>query len=186
MNVRFRVLQKVYSVAAPHQANGERDVGCGSGHFANLSELRFIATNTKAASGVWPLPPLPLLRSPPAAFYPRGSSYKDGLNMFQTRSAVLAILLTAFNLAVLAQSSYQVISVTNGGTISGTVKWSGPEPKGLDVAVNKDLEICDPESHKTGNLERMVIGPDGGVANTRRDGPPKPGPIPVSLKIKTF
>jgi hypothetical protein len=56
--------------------------------------------------------------------------------------------------------------VNDGGTISGTVKWSGPEPGGLDVPVNKDAQICDPESHKTVNMERMVIGPDGGVANT--------------------
>jgi len=74
------------------------------------------------------------------------------------------LLLAAVNLT--AQSNYQVISVTDGGTISGTVKWSGPEPRGLDVAVNKDPEICDPDSHKTINLERMVMGPDGGVANT--------------------
>jgi hypothetical protein len=32
--------------------------------------------------------------------------------------------------------------------------------------VNKDPQVCDPESHKTVNLERMVIGPNGGVANT--------------------
>jgi len=65
-----------------------------------------------------------------------------------------------------AQSGYTVIQVTNGGTITGTVKWSGAEPPGLDVSVNKDPQVCDPESHKTVNLERMVIGPNGGVANT--------------------
>jgi Polysaccharide lyase family 4, domain II len=65
-----------------------------------------------------------------------------------------------------AQSGYTVIPVTDGGTIAGTVKWSGPEPTGLDVPVNKDSEVCDPESHKKIDLERMVIGPDGGVANT--------------------
>jgi len=65
-----------------------------------------------------------------------------------------------------AQSGYTVVPVTNGGTITGTVKWSGPEPKGLDVPVNKDPDICDPESRKEKNLERLVVGPDGGVANT--------------------
>jgi hypothetical protein len=50
--------------------------------------------------------------------------------------------------------------------ITGTVEWSGPEPRGLDVLVNKDPEVCDPESHKSVNLERLIVAQDGGVANT--------------------
>jgi len=78
-------------------------------------------------------------------------------------------LFSAFVLAVAsasAQSSYQVIAIHNGGSITGTVKWSGPIPRGLDFPINKDPEICDPESRKNVNLERLVLGPDGGVANT--------------------
>ena len=78
-------------------------------------------------------------------------------------------LFSVFVLAVVcasAQSSYQVIAIHNGGSITGTVKWSGPVPGGLDVPINKDPEICDPESRKSVNLERLVLGPDGGVANT--------------------
>src|SRR6202140_4450472 len=86
--------------------------------------------------------------------------------MSQTRCVMLAMLLTAAASKAPAQSGYTVIPVTDGGTIAGTVKWSGPEPTGLDVPVNKDSEVCDPESHKKIDLERMVIGPDGGVANT--------------------
>ena len=86
--------------------------------------------------------------------------------MSQTRFVMLAMFLIAVGSPASAQSGYSVIAVTNGGTISGTVKWSGPEPRGLDVPANKDQAICDPESHKTINMERMVIGPDGGVANT--------------------
>jgi hypothetical protein len=67
---------------------------------------------------------------------------------------------------VLAQSNYDVISVTDGGTISGTVKWSGPQPHALLFPVTKDPQICDPNSQKKVDLERLVIGPDGGVANT--------------------
>jgi hypothetical protein len=43
---------------------------------------------------------------------------------------VLAATVGAF-----AQSDYNVITVSNGGTISGTVKWSGPVPPGLDFPV---------------------------------------------------
>jgi hypothetical protein len=79
---------------------------------------------------------------------------------------MLALLLMAAASKAPAQSVYTVIPVPNGGTIAGTVKWAGPEPRGLEVPVNKDPEICDPESHKEKNLERLVVGPDGGVANT--------------------
>jgi hypothetical protein len=65
-----------------------------------------------------------------------------------------------------AQSDYQVVAVTNGGTISGTVKWSGPVPKDLEFPITKDPNICDPDSKKTADLDRLIIGPQGGVANT--------------------
>jgi polysaccharide lyase family 4-like protein len=113
----------------------------------------------KSQPSLLPLPfPLPNNAVP----YPQGPFVK----MSQTTCLTLAILLIAAVRKVPAQSAYTVIPVINGGTITGTVKWSGPEPRGLDVPVNKDPEICDPESHKRINLERMVIGPDGGVANT--------------------
>jgi polysaccharide lyase family 4-like protein len=80
-------------------------------------------------------------------------------------SRVFALVSVAV-LTASAQSGYQVVPVSAGGTITGTVTWSGPQPGGLDVVINKDAEICDPESHKTANLERLVVGPDGGVANT--------------------
>jgi hypothetical protein len=74
---------------------------------------------------------------------------------------VLAATAMAF-----AQSDYKVVTVSNGGTISGTVKWSGPVPHALDFPVTKDQQICDPESKKTVDLERLIVGPQGGLANT--------------------
>lgn len=65
-----------------------------------------------------------------------------------------------------AQESYKVISLSNGGTISGTVRWSGPSPKPLKFPITKDEQICDPDSGKTADLERLILGPQGGVANT--------------------
>lgn len=61
---------------------------------------------------------------------------------------------------------YQVVSVTNGGTITGTVKWSGQVPKEASAPITKDPQICDPDGHKTRDLDRLIIGPQGGVANT--------------------
>ncbi len=86
-------------------------------------------------------------------------------------AVAVCILLSLFSLGfsneVQAQNNnYQTITVTNGGTIRGTVKWSGPEPKNLSFPVTKDPAICDPENTKKVDLERLVISPDGGVANT--------------------
>jgi hypothetical protein len=63
-------------------------------------------------------------------------------------------------------STYQTVSLNGSGTIRGTVKWSGPEPKPLLFPVTKDPSICDPENAKSVDLERLVVGPGGGVANT--------------------
>lgn len=65
-----------------------------------------------------------------------------------------------------SQTSYQVISVNNGGRISGSVKWAGPAPHPQDFPVTKDPQICDPEGKKTTSLDRLIVGPEGGVANT--------------------
>jgi hypothetical protein len=81
---------------------------------------------------------------------------------------VKGLLFTLFfsATAVLSAQDYKVITVVDGGSISGTVKWSGPVPHSLDFPITKDPQICDPESKKTTDLERLVIGPQGGVANT--------------------
>jgi hypothetical protein len=78
-----------------------------------------------------------------------------------TAAAVLATQFSAF-----AQGGYEVVSVSDGGTISGSVKWSGPMAHILEYAVTKDVTICDPDSHKTTDLERLIVGPERGVANT--------------------
>ena len=88
--------------------------------------------------------------------------------MLRTVAVVLFILalLTGGNQAAGQSNGYQVVSVANGGTIKGTVKWSGPEPHPATFPITKDPQICDPDSHKSRDLERLVIGSQGGVANT--------------------
>jgi hypothetical protein len=80
-------------------------------------------------------------------------------------SVVLAFLFAAA-VAAFPQSDYRVINATDSGTISGTVKWSGPVPHALTFPITKDPQICDPDKNKTADLERLVVGPQGGVANT--------------------
>ena len=60
----------------------------------------------------------------------------------------------------------RIVPLNWKGTISGTVKWSGPVPRRLAVSINKDPQISDPKSKKTADLERLILGPEGGVANT--------------------
>ena len=79
---------------------------------------------------------------------------------------MLFLLLLAVAVCAVAESTYRVISLTNPGTVSGTVKWSGPLPRAATFTINKDPEVCDPESRKVRDLERLIVGPQGGVANT--------------------
>jgi len=39
-------------------------------------------------------------------------------------------------------------------------------PHSLNFPVTKDPQICDPDSKKSVDLERLIVGPQGGVANT--------------------
>jgi hypothetical protein len=79
------------------------------------------------------------------------------------------LLLTFFvasTCAAFSQSGYKAVTVSDGGTITGSVKWSGTVPRALDFPITKDPQICDPDSKKSVDLERLVIGPQGGLANT--------------------
>ena len=82
------------------------------------------------------------------------------------RCFLLILSLALATTYVVAQDGYRVISVADGGTISGSVKWSGPQPRQLDFPVTKDPQICDPSGKKSVSLERLIVGPEGGVANT--------------------
>ena len=78
--------------------------------------------------------------------------------------AVLVIVLVPVLSA--GQDGYQVVSVQDGGTIRGTVKWQGAVPHLIASEINKDPEVCDPLGQKHRDLERLLVAPSGGVANT--------------------
>src|ERR1700723_3548327 len=85
-------------------------------------------------------------------------------SMFRLFVILLASLLAPIFSA--AQSGYQVISVQDGGTIRGAVKWQGALPHLVTSEINKDAQVCDPLGQKHRDLERLMVAPDGGVANT--------------------
>ncbi len=97
----------------------------------------------------------------PAATSPKGTSMRRVIT-----HCFLWTLFFAATSAAFSQSDYRVVAVTDGGTISGTVKWSGAVPRTPDFPITKDPQICDPDSKKTVNLERLIIGRQGGIANT--------------------
>lgn len=82
------------------------------------------------------------------------------------RASALSALLLVAAASATAQSNYQVVPISSPGTITGTVKWSGPMPRSLSLPITKDPEICDPDSRKKRDLERLIVDPQGGVANT--------------------
>jgi hypothetical protein len=65
-----------------------------------------------------------------------------------------------------AQSTYQVIAFDDGGTIRGSVKWQGTVPRLAPLPLNKEPQICDSQGQKVRDLERLLIGPNEGIANT--------------------
>jgi hypothetical protein len=75
-------------------------------------------------------------------------------------------LVAAVLISRCSAQSYKVVEVRDGGTITGTVKWSGPLPHLTQFPINKDQKVCDPESRKTTDLERLLVGANLGVANT--------------------
>jgi hypothetical protein len=82
------------------------------------------------------------------------------------KAVVLCWLWFAVTERAPAQSNYAVVSLSHPGKIAGTVKWSGPAPHSLSLPINKDVSICDPDSKHNRDLERLMVGPQGGVANT--------------------
>lgn len=95
-----------------------------------------------------------------------GKACQEDIAVNSQRRLLLCLFLFAAAALLSAQSNYRVIPVPNGGTISGTVKWSGPVPRRLEFPVIKDPQICDPEAKKTVDLERLIVGSQGGVADT--------------------
>ena len=87
------------------------------------------------------------------------------MRRFVSRSLFFTTFFAATAVAF-AQSDYKVTTVTDGGTISGTVQWAGLSPHAPTFPITKDPQICDPDSVKTRDLERLIVGPQGGVANT--------------------
>jgi len=68
-------------------------------------------------------------------------------------AVVLALALSA------PASAYDVVTVSDGGTLSGSVKFSGAVPTLPPLSVNKNRDVCGDSKES----EALVLGPDRGV-----------------------
>src|SRR5437764_1720659 len=73
--------------------------------------------------------------------------------------SALALILVA-GLATRAVA-YEAKAVTDGGTLSGTVKFQGTAPPPAKLEVTKDPEVCGKEK----TSPDLVVGSDGALAN---------------------
>lgn len=85
------------------------------------------------------------------------------LKTFVFQTLLLTILCSACGRSgvVVAQSKYKVISVSDGGTISGQVRIAGDVPKSARLSVLKDEKICGANKPSP----RLLVGKSGGVQN---------------------
>lgn len=59
-------------------------------------------------------------------------------------------------------SAYEAIEVTDGGTIAGTVQFTGDPPTPAKLEITKDVEVCG----KTEKVEEsLLVGPNKGIKN---------------------
>jgi len=72
-----------------------------------------------------------------------------------------AIALVAMAAVAGRSAAYEAVAVTDGGTLSGSVKFDGAPPAPAKISVTKDPEVCGKE--KT-NPE-LLVGAGGGIAN---------------------
>lgn len=75
-------------------------------------------------------------------------------------------LVAAFGLAALVSAgqarAYEAITVTDGGSLTGTVKYAGTPPAPAKFEVTKDVEVCGKDG-KEKTDPKLVVGSSGGI-----------------------
>ena len=87
------------------------------------------------------------------ACLPQATPFQGVYMKYIFRPLALLVIALAAGLCA-AQAGYQVVSVQDGGTVKGTVKWQGALPRLVASEINKDQQICDPQDQKRRDLER--------------------------------
>lgn len=58
-------------------------------------------------------------------------------------------------------NAYKAVEVSNGGTITGTIKFSGTPPTNPKLEITKDKDVCG----KSLTADYYIVGADGGLKN---------------------
>jgi plastocyanin len=74
-------------------------------------------------------------------------------------SRVMVAILVVGLAATAAHAAYEAVEVTDGGTLTGVVRFAGVPPRLAPLAVNKNRELCGEQKPS----EALVVGLDGGV-----------------------
>ena len=80
-------------------------------------------------------------------------------------SVTFSIATLAIACLAVRASAYETMAVTDGGTLSGTVKFAGTPPPPGKVVVSKDPEVCGKEKV----APELVVGQGGGIADVLVD-----------------
>jgi plastocyanin len=76
--------------------------------------------------------------------------------------AALIVLLQAIGLDARSALAYQARTVTDGGSISGVVRFEGRAPAPKQLVISKDRDVC---GLRPAYDQSLVVGPHGGIAN---------------------
>lgn len=76
------------------------------------------------------------------------------------RHIILGAVLAAAGIAAGGPAAaYETITVTDGGSLSGTVKYAGTPPEAAKIEISKDSEVCGTEKADP----KLVVGSGGGI-----------------------
>lgn len=78
------------------------------------------------------------------------------------RKVVMAAVVSVLIAASTAAYAYQGGKVSNGGTITGTVKYEGTPPKRARLEITKDISVC---GGKPVYDPSLIVAKDGAIAN---------------------
>ncbi|MGH8011175.1 MAG: carboxypeptidase regulatory-like domain-containing protein [Candidatus Binataceae bacterium] len=78
------------------------------------------------------------------------------------RRLVFALILSMVFVTVGRAYAYQSETVTDGGTITGIVKYDGPIPKRQRIDISKDRKVC---GVKPLYNQALMVGTNGGIEN---------------------
>ena len=82
--------------------------------------------------------------------------------MRKTSFGAMVVLFGVLVWGATQSPAYDGGPVSNGGTISGTVKFQGAPPAAKPIEVTKDKEVCGQHEIKT---ESIMVGAGGGIEN---------------------